>query len=775
MRLYSGSSIQFLDDTIHNEIGDKLKESFFQYFRYYPSPNEVQSWRNSLRAVSQVFDYSGLNDNGVILEYQLPQTSKRLDCMITGRDQSGSDRAVIIELKQWEKCTASDGENEVSTWVGKAYRELLHPSVQVGQYKMYLQDLHPAFDGKDSIKLDAVSYLHNYSPVENDELLVAKFSEKIKNNPLFCADDVDPFSNYLKDKLSAGGGLPILERVEKIEYKVSKKLMDHVSKTIKEKSEYILLDEQLIVYDKVFSLVKKELKKNKKSVVIIRGGPGTGKSVIAINLMADLLRAGYDTNYATGSKAFTETLRKKIGIRGAVQFKYFNSYMNSKKDILDVLIADEAHRIRETSNNRFTKKEMRSDTPQIEELIKASRIGVFFIDDNQNVRPTETGSAEFIKDTAIKMECEVHEYELEAQFRCSGSDAFVNWVNNTLGVKRTANVIWDQKEEFDFQIMSSPQELYAKIKQKNSESKSSARLVAGFCWPWSNPNKDGTLVNDVKIGDFEMPWEGKEVGIKFAPGIPPASLWPNDPNGVNQIGSIYTIQGFEFEYVGVIIGPDLVYNFENQTWIAFREKSADAVVKRSGEKLVDLLKNTYRVLLTRGMKGCYVYFVDKETEKFFKSRIEGVSPVNKPIVQKIISPYSVEMIGVPLLGSAPCGASFYAEKNTEEIIMVEKSKIKPGTKYFILRASGDSMNKVGINDGDFVLCRFSEKAETGDKVVALLGGENVTIKYYDKKDGRRILLPKSTNSIHQPIIPEEEDSVQGIVQEVIKKIEKEDN
>ncbi|HQT82709.1 MAG TPA: peptidase S24, partial [Candidatus Paceibacterota bacterium] len=149
----------------------------------------------------------------MILEYQLPQTSKRLDCMITGRNESGSDRAVIIELKQWEKCEASDGENEVATWVGGAKREVLHPSAQVGQYKMYLQDLHPAFDGEDAIGLDAVSYLHNYSPVENDELLAEKFSEKIKESPLFCADDVDTFSGYLKDRLSAGGGLPILERV----------------------------------------------------------------------------------------------------------------------------------------------------------------------------------------------------------------------------------------------------------------------------------------------------------------------------------------------------------------------------------------------------------------------------------------------------------------------------------------------------------------------------------------------------------------------------------
>jgi uncharacterized protein len=764
MRLYSGSSTQFLNDTIHNEIGDKLKESFFQYFRYYPSPNEVQSWRNSLRAVSQVFDYSGLNDHGIILEYQLPQTSKRLDCMITGKDQAGSDRAVIIELKQWEKCESSDGENEVATWVGGAKREVLHPSAQVGQYKMYLQDLHPSFDGESAIKLDAVSYLHNYTLIQNDELLAEKFTEKIKENPLFCADAVDAFSGFLKDKLSGGCGLPILERVEKTEYKVSKKLMDHVSKTIKEKSEYVLLDEQLVVYDKVFSLVKQGLNKQKKSVVIIKGGPGTGKSVIAINIMADLLRAGYDTNYATGSKAFTETLRKKIGTRGAVQFKYFNSYMKAKKDTLDVLIADESHRIRETSNNRFTKKEMRSETPQVEELIAASKIGVFFIDDKQNVRPNETGSAEFIKDTAIEMGCTVYEYELEAQFRCSGSDAFVSWINNTLNIKRTANVIWDLKEEFDFQIMDSPSALYEKIKSKNSEKKSSARLVAGFCWQWSNPNPDGTLVNDVKIGEFQMPWEGKD-GYKLAAGIPPASLWPNDPNGVNQIGSIYTIQGFEFDYVGVIIGPDLVYNFENQTWIALREKSADSVVKRSGEKLVELLKNTYRVLLTRGMKGCYVYFVDKETEKFFKSRIEG-NRDERQTLASILAPSKLVSVRVPLVGSAPCGKPILGEENIEEFIDVDKRKIKLGFEYFVLRAQGDSMNLAGINDGDLVLCRQQLKADTGERVVALLG-DNVTIKMYDKRDGRRILLPKSTNGVHQPILPDEGDSVQGVVQEVL--------
>jgi DUF2075 family protein len=195
-------------------------------------------------------------------------------------------------------------------------------------------------------------------------------------------------------------------------------------------------------------------------------------------------------------------------------------------------------------------------------------------------------------------------------------------VNNTFGITKTAEAIWDIKNsEFDFQIVASPHELYNMIKEKNNREPNSARLVAGFCWPWSDPNRDGTLVKDVVIGDFEMTWEGKETR-RLAPEVPPASLWPYDPRAVNQIGSIYTIQGFEFDYVGVIVGKDLMYNFGTNRWEGHPENSADAVVKKANEKFVDLVKNAYRVLLSRALKGCYVYFVDKETEKFVKTRIQ---------------------------------------------------------------------------------------------------------------------------------------------------------
>lgn len=359
----------------------------------------------------------------------------------------------------------------------------------------------------------------------------------------------------------------------------------------------------------------------RKNIIIIKGGPGTGKSVIAINLMADLLLNGYNAHYATGSKAFTETLRSKIGQRGVPQFKYFNSFTNAEPNSVDVLICDEAHRIRESSNNRFTKKDKRSNLKQIDELINASKVAVFFIDDDQVVRPNEVGSVSHIKKYARKLNCNVLEYELEIQFRCGGSEDFINWLDNTLNINRTANIIWSKDEAFEFGICDSPEDLERAIAQKAEEG-FSARMTAGFCWKWSNPMPDGTLVDDVIIDDFQRPWNAKSDARRLAPDIPKSDLWATDPNGINQIGCIYTAQGFEFDYVGVIFGKDLIYDFDNQVWVGDKQFSADTIVKRSGDQFTDLVKNTYRVLLSRGLKGCYVHFLDKDTERFVKSRIE---------------------------------------------------------------------------------------------------------------------------------------------------------
>lgn len=626
MRLYAGMSTAFIEDTVRNQIARKLSDAFFQYYGYPAAKSEVASWGNSLRAMAQVVQHAKLDDHGVVVEYELPSSSRRLDFMICGRDASHRDEAVIVELKQWSECEAAEAEGLVSTWVGGKNREVAHPSVQVGQYQQYLADTHSAFyEGERPIRLGACSYLHNYEIRSSDALVAPKFAETIARFPVFGADAVDGLTDYLRGRLLAGHGQSVLVRIEQSTYRPSRKLMDYVAETIAGRGPWVLLDEQLVVFEKIRAAVASAVANGKRHVVIVRGGPGTGKSVLAINLLARFLGEGRTTHYATGSRAFTKTLWKLVGSRAKPVLKYFNNYRNAMPGEIDALICDEAHRIRETSNDRFTPKAKQSTEPQIRELLRAAKVAVFFIDDRQSVRPKEIGSSDYITRHAADLNYEVSDFELEVQFRCSGSAGFVNWVSNTLGIERTANQLWTGAEAFDFRIFPTPESMETAIRAKSGGSVT-ARLAAGYCWDWSAPNADGTLIDDIVIGNWYKPWNAKPDAGRLAKGIPPADLWATDPDGIEQVGCIYTAQGFEVDYIGVIWGKDLTYDLDGQAWVGNKKESRDRSVKQSKADFLQLVKNTYRVLLSRGMKGCYVCFLDKDTERFVRSRMD-VLPV----------------------------------------------------------------------------------------------------------------------------------------------------
>jgi DUF2075 family protein len=617
--LYQGTSKEFVIETTKNAIVDRLEESFKRQMGYGPSVAERRSWQNSLRAMALVVGMSGLKNHGVGIEYQLPGSSKRLDFMISGLSLDKKKEAVIIELKQWEKTEAGDGD-KVVTFVGQRDRDVLHPSVQVGNYRQYLTDqLEVLHEGNSTIRLSACSYLHNYSLEQPDALFDEKFKAVVAKNPVFSKDDVEKLVEYLNDLVPCGDDGSVVDEIIQSKAKPSKKLLEEIHRVVKDDSRYVLLDEQIIAYNRIVSEVKRSAKTGEKAAIIIRGGPGTGKSVIALNVMGELSRLGHNTHYVTGSKAFTETIRKILGARGAQQVKFFNSYMSAEAGAIDVMVCDEAHRIRKTSNNMYTKKDKRSTKSQLEELFDASKVAVFFIDDRQIVRPDEIGSSKLIAEFAKTQGIRLYECDLTAQFRCNGSDAFINWVNHTLNIEVTANPFWEASNPYELKILNSPEELEKAIHAKVTE-KATARMSAGFCWKWSDPDSSGNLLDDVVVGDWKRPWDAKPGAGKLAKGIPPAALWAYDPNGIGQVGCVYTAQGFEFDYIGVIIGKDLIYRSDTG-WVGVKEESCDSMVKRSKDKFVDLVKNTYRVLLTRGMKGCYVYFMDEETRKFFESRI----------------------------------------------------------------------------------------------------------------------------------------------------------
>lgn len=764
MFLYSGTTPDFIQDTTRNAIANRLAEAFEAHFRFRPPLSEFQSWQNSLRCFADVLREGSLLEQGIFLEYQLPLSSKRLDAMVTGRDCT-RDRAVIVELKQWNACEHGSSADLLKTWLGGNHRDVLHPSVQANQYRRYLEDMHTAFhEDEDRVALEACAYLHNYMPIANDPLFDERSSAVRRLAPVFASGSMPDLARHLSERLGEGDGERVLDRIAKSRYRPAKKLLAHVSKVISEEPAFVLIDEQQVVFSQVMATVETAISDNRKHVFLVHGGPGTGKSVLALNLLGALSGKGCNVQHATGSKAFTKTLQKIVGRQAGQQFRYFNNFGQAKPNDVDVVLCDEAHRLRATSNHRFTRPELRSSRPQIQEIIEAARVSVFFVDDKQIVRPKEIGSSEVIRDAAMNHGCVLHESWLETQFRCAGSDGFVNWVENTLEIRRTANVLFDQSQEsFEFGIVDSPEELDALIRERVDEGHS-ARLVAGYCWPWSSQiGSDGELVKDVRIGDFERPWNARPDMTGLPRGVPRSDFWAYEAGGIEQVGCIYTAQGFEFDYVGVIWGRDLRYD-PDIGWVGDRSVSHDTPVRQAGDRFIELVKNTYRVLLSRGMKGCFVYFEDPETEKFVRSRTENLGLKPKPVPARLVTtpappspspldsrPFqpvrSREVLpwenAIPLLDLKVAAGDFtdsqlLEQEAVEWISLPDHIRIAPG--YFVAQVEGESMNRRvpngawvlfstdmrGSKQGRMVLARRHELGDPDDS-------GRYTLKLYEAK------------------------------------------
>jgi len=630
MRLYEGTITQFREDVIQNKIADIISNKYLSYYGKNVGPSEKSSWNISLNYVKNSLDYSNLQNNMIIIEYELPYSSRRIDVILFGRNGINEDNIILIELKQWSNKNVEDCETDGNIIVnyGRFNKEQAHPSLQVEGYHYDLKDFVTVFETPPTLKLSSCAYCHNYSKLRDNILYYPKFKRLIEKYPLFSKEDIVSLGDYLQKRLKNGSGLEVFTRFINSPIKPSKKLLDHTKQMINEQQIFNLIDDQISAYNSIMHKAKKLSKLDKKSVIIIKGGPGTGKSVIALEVMGELLRKGKQVYHATGSSAFTNTLRKILGIRSSKLFKFFNSFIGYPENKIEVLICDEAHRIRETSTGIYTSKKLRTDTPQIEELMRVAKLSIFFIDEHQVVRPNEIGSIELIRNTALKLgvlESEISEFELKTQFRCSGSDAFLQWIENILDIRESEKQFLSEEDRMEFKIFDTPLKLKEAIDRKNTGKKNCARIVAGFCWPWSKPNPDGSLVNDVKVEDLEMPWEKKDQFWK----------WATDDSGMEQVGTVYTAQGFEFDYIGIIFGNDLIYDKNQNKWVAIEENSHDTMIKRNNEKLTDHLKNVYRVLMSRAHKGCYIYFCDKGTEAYFRKHIKiDPSHVEPPSLNK---------------------------------------------------------------------------------------------------------------------------------------------
>ncbi|MFE4496351.1 DNA/RNA helicase domain-containing protein [Streptomyces niveus] len=599
---------------LEGSLGLYLTEQFTQAHGYGPSMAEARSWERSIPALTDALLDAGLGQVEVLLEFGLPLTSKRADAVLAGvHPRTGESSYVVVELKQWSEAHP-DHDDPLLCFLADYSRPVLNPIEQVRGYCDYLVAFNGAL-AQHPERISGVAYLHNATAVGVSGLNEVELSERGR---MFTADRREDFLTYLQSKLSAASGAKAADELLLAKVQPSKQLMAVAAQEVREREQFILLDEQRVAYETVLKSVERAHEADHKEVVIITGGPGTGKSVIALSLLGELYRRGVPALHATGSQSFTKTMRKVAGARKPEVrelFKYFNSFVTAKRNSLDVLVCDEAHRVRETSASRFTPAAQRTGKRQLEELIDVARVPVFLLDQHQVVRPGETGTVEEIKAAAVQKDLQCRVVELDSQFRCGGSDAYLRWVVRLLGLEGDESVVWEPDGRMQLDVVDSPEKLEALLDEKRSKGYR-ARLSAGFCWRWSDAKPGEPLPADVQIGGWGRPWNLK--GERSIMGAPPSALWATDPAGFGQVGCVYTAQGFEYDWSGVIIGPDLVWR-ENG-WVVDRAASKDPALRKGNGKTaasdidVDrLIRNTYKVLLTRGMVGTAIYSTDPET------------------------------------------------------------------------------------------------------------------------------------------------------------------
>ena len=622
MLVYEGIKSGFIDDVNLNRIVDKIYDRYKQFFGR-TSESQLNSWKNSMQYMRGVLDDNEIPDNaGVAIEFNIPTTSKRIDFILSGRDNNRKDSVIIIELKQWETCTAVEGKDGiVSTFTGGGVREVAHPSYQALSYANLIKDFNETVQ-LDDIGLYPCAFLHNYDLRDNDPICSSQYQEYIKEAPMFGSNDFEKLRRFIKRYIVEGDDRELLYKIENGRIRPSKRLQDSLSKMLQGNKEFNMIDEQKVIYEDAIRMAIDTVSSNDKNVLVVQGGPGTGKSVLAINLLVELTKRNMTCFYVTKNAAPRAVFRDKL--KGTFKMAYINNlfqgsgqFTEAEKNEVNVLVVDEAHRLNAKSGMFQNLGEN-----QIKEIINASNFSIFFIDEDQKVTLKDIGSVDEIKKYANELGAGIKIVELESQFRCNGSDGYLAWLDNVLEIRKTANYDLDDFQ-YDFKVIDSPNDLRRLIEEKNSINNKS-RLVAGYCWNWISEGKNNSEVHDIVIPEynFEMSWN-----------LGNSQTWAIDPMSVNEVGCIHTCQGLEFDYVGVIIGDDIRY--ENGQIItdykkrASTDQSLKGINKIASEygqdvanKIADrIIKNTYRTLMTRGMKGCYVYCVDKNLQNYLKSKI----------------------------------------------------------------------------------------------------------------------------------------------------------
>ena len=650
--LYKEPQSVFISDVERNFVSQKMRHTAEQS-GIHSAENEIASWENNAPHIARLLTQCGAKDSYVTFEFLVPFSRKRIDCMIYGKGEDDSENVIHIELKQWSNKTVGVAESDgnftaddtanrqpddvffnVEAFTGRANRIVAHPSQQVKGYQGYLSNFIEVFSNHE-VSLTGLAYCYNYTKNDTSKpsvLFDEKYAPLLTEFPTYAKDQFDELTEKLTGLLKKGEGLSIFNKVIDSPIRPSKKLLNEVKTMVEngDTSTFALIEDQLVARNMILDKIRPYIRNGEfeKSVIIVNGGPGTGKTVIALHILAELAKQMnngkvINVQYATKSASLLNGVKSKIRPAARILFQNVTSYVPAVTDenAVDVLLIDEAHRIGRTSNNQYTPAARRTDLSQIDTIIRATKICVFFIDEKQAIRGAEIGSTNMIREAAEKYGAKVEECTLMSQFRCNGSDNYMDWIEQVL-YNRPVTSKFDLAD-FNLQILDSPQDMYNRLVEQDNVPGQTARIMAGFCWKWSDKlDENGDLIKDVEIGDFKMPWETHRNFTKTPKGYVKWYEWAYKPEGIKQVGCIYTAQGFEFDYAGVIIGPDLIYNNETQKIETVKSATRDPMLKTAPNEATmtydDYVRNIYRVLMSRGMKGCFLYICDENLRNYMK-------------------------------------------------------------------------------------------------------------------------------------------------------------
>jgi len=622
MIIYENTVGQFIEEVRHNKIAQNIKNLMIDLGVYGGAHSEYMAWVNSLQFMRNVVDIPKIpSDATVAIEYQIPQTSKRVDFLIFGND-GVVDNIIIIELKQWTKASKHSDimEHSIETYTGNGLRFVAHPSYQAYSYAYLIQNTSEIVQSS-TIEIYPSAYLHNFLPVYKGELINDTFKKWIDKAPLFISNESDKLSEfiskYIKFKSSDN---KLLYKIDKGRLKPSKALQDAIVSMMDGNDEFQLIDDQIIAYDYCIEQMELCQKDKKKRTIIIEGGPGTGKSVLALNLMKKFIEKGFMASYVTKNaaprKAFLDLISKsdldnKTKIKSLFRSPFGLSRVPANK--YDALVIDEAHRLVKKMYRDYTGEN------QIKECIDASLLSIFLIDENQKITTKDIGTIEDIEFYGQKLKSEVHSgpnLKLVSQFRCNGSDAYIQFLDSLLQISEYVDT--DLAElNYVIEVFDDPNEMRDELREINLSTKhyNKARMVAGYCYPWNIKNNRPYDYDILLDNGFKAKWN-----------LPTDDKWAINPNSFEEVGCIHTAQGLEFDYIGVIIGKDLRYDktlgkiITDQSEVHSDDKSSGIrnATQRDAEILI---KNTYKTLLTRGQKGCFIYCEDKALSEFIKKRL----------------------------------------------------------------------------------------------------------------------------------------------------------